>query len=116
MAGYPRAHTFGAQFSSGWKLVINSYPIPPGYEAKLHPCALLSYKEKLFFTLHKRKSGFLNSVAFTQHSIQMSFKCEPFQSQPFMWEQYDTSKLPVCRWKDFLAIKTETLPKQMPTN
>ena len=43
--------------------VLKVYLIPPGYEAKLLPSALLSYKGKRCSSLHKRTAGHFDSVA-----------------------------------------------------
>ena len=46
------------------------YLIPPGYEAKLRPSALLSYKGKRCSPLHKRTAGLFDSVASAPESFQ----------------------------------------------
>ena len=47
-----------------------TYLIPPGYEAKLRPSALLSYKGKRCSPLHKRTAGLFDSVASAPESFQ----------------------------------------------
>ena len=49
---------------------LKAYLIPPGYEAKLRPSALLSYKGKRCFPLHKGNAGLFDSVAFAHESFQ----------------------------------------------
>ena len=49
---------------------LKAYLIPPGYEAKLRPSALLSYKGKRCSPLHKRTAGLFDSVAFAPESFQ----------------------------------------------
>ena len=49
---------------------LKAYLIPPGYEAKLRPSALLSYEGERCFPLHKGNAGLFDSVAFAPESFQ----------------------------------------------
>ena len=41
---------------------LKAYLIPPGYEAKMRPLTLLSYKEKRCFPLHEGNAGLFDSL------------------------------------------------------
>ena len=66
----PSGQRLGPRFSPGWQPVMKVYLIPPGYEAKLRPSALLSYKGKRCSPLHKRTAGLFDSVASAPESFQ----------------------------------------------
>ena len=62
---------------------LKAYLIPPGYEAKLRPSALLSYEGKRGFPLHKGNAGLFDSVAFAPESFQnIPVSAEPFKNFP----------------------------------
>ena len=66
----PGPTNLGHRIQFRFTISLKTYLIPPGYEAKLRPSALLSYKGKRCSPLHKRTAGLFDSVASAPESFQ----------------------------------------------
>ena len=82
----PRPTNLGHLIQFRLTTSLKAYLIPPGYEAKLRPSALLSYKGKRCSPLHKRTAGLFDSVASAPESFQnFLFLCVlPLEETPYI--------------------------------